>query len=121
MLDDFGLTTALKRYLEDWSARSGISIQFQNTAAEPRRLPARIETACYRIAQEALTNVAKHAAAGRVSVVLDCRSDWISLIVEDDGQGFAAGQSCGTPTVNEKMGLVGMEERVTAAGGNLQV
>jgi signal transduction histidine kinase len=120
-LDDLGLAPALQRYSEEWSARSGIALDFHNLALQSQRLPASIETALYRVTQEALTNVVKHSKASRVSVLLNRQSDFVSLIIEDDGQGFADGEILERPTPNGKMGLVGMKERVASAGGTLQI
>ena len=120
-LDDLGLAPALQRYTEQWSAQSGIAVDFHDLAPQSQRLPAPIETALYRVTQEALTNVVKHAKARRVSVLLDRQSECVSLIVEDDGQGFTGGEILESPTPNGKMGLVGIRERVASAGGNLQI
>ena len=75
-----------------------------------------VETALYRIVQEALTNVAKHAGAGRVSIVVTRRRGGVTAVVEDDGRGFGAGETRG-----DGLGLVGMKERVALLGGRLAI
>jgi two-component system, NarL family, sensor histidine kinase DevS len=114
-LDDFGLVPALERLAEAFGDSSGIEIDVEANLDESR-LPAEVETALYRIAQEALTNVAKHAGAGHVSVVVTRRHGSVTVVVEDDGRGFGAtgGDSGG-------LGLVGMKERVGLLGGRLAI
>jgi signal transduction histidine kinase len=114
-LDDFGLVAATERLAETFAERSGIAVAVEpNLGAE--RLPAETETVLYRLVQEALTNVVKHAAATRVSIVLTRRNGGVSAIVEDDGRGF-------TPhdVRNDALGLVGMRERLALLGGTLAV
>jgi two-component system sensor histidine kinase UhpB len=86
-----------------------------------KRLPQELETTLYRIAQEALTNVARHAQANRVSLLLERRSGYVSLIVEDDGRGFDAQGAMGAPASPGRLGLLGMQERVRLAGGTLTI
>ena len=80
------------------------------------RLPPEIETALYRIVQESLTNIVKHARATNVSVVLTRKDDSVSVLVEDDGVGFEPGR-----TRDGGIGLVGMRERVALLGGRLAI
>ena len=80
------------------------------------RLPADVETALYRIVQEALTNVVKHANAHNVSIVLTRRDSSVSALVEDDGRGFTADQTGG-----EGLGLPGMRERMSLLGGSVRI
>jgi signal transduction histidine kinase len=114
-LDDFGLVPALERLAEAFGDSSGIEIDVEANL-DDSRLPAEVETALYRIAQEALTNVAKHAGAGHVSVVVTRRPGSVTVVVEDNGRGFGAtgGDSGG-------LGLVGMKERVGLLGGRLAI
>jgi len=88
---------------------------------EHKRLPPTIETAVYRILQEALTNAAKHAQAEHISVLLEERDGQISGIVEDDGQGFNAEQTLRTGLQESKLGLYGMQERAQQLGGSLVI
>ena len=82
------------------------------------RLPSEVETALYRIAQEALNNVAKHSGARRVEVILERRSDCVLLVVEDDGVGF---EQPANRVAGGGFGLVGMRERAALVGAGLQV
>jgi signal transduction histidine kinase len=114
-LDDFGLVPALERLVETFREQTGIEVDL-----EPRlggnRLPAEVETALYRITQEALTNVVKHAHAKRVSIVLTRRDGSVSAVIEDDGRGFAEEQGS-----ENGLGLLGMRERVALVDGRLSV
>jgi len=112
-LDDFGLAAALERLAEAFGEQSGIAVDIQ-TNLDSQRLAPEVETALYRIVQEALTNVAKHAEATRVSIVVTRRESSVSVVIEDDGQGFGAGGGTG-----DGLGLVGMKERVGLLGGRL--
>ncbi len=120
-LDDLGLKTALMNYVAEWSERSGIEVDYQDVGLDHERLPATIETAVYRVMQESLTNVLKHAGASRVSVILECREDGLRVIVEDDGKGFNYETMMKLPGSERGLGLPGMRERISAVGGELQV
>ncbi len=115
-LDDLGLVPSLDSHLKAFADRHQIATSF--TAEDlPERLPAEIETALYRITQEALTNVAKHAGAQRVRVTLARDGGELRLEIADDGHGLpvrAGGPWPGT-------GLVGIRERVHALGGTVMV
>ena len=113
-LDDFGLIAALERLVETWAEQTGIRVEL--AAGLPGRLPAEIETALYRIVQEALTNIVKHARASRVSIVLSEREHAVTVVIEDDGIGFAP-----RSTREDGLGLVGMRERVALVGGRLEI
>jgi PAS domain S-box-containing protein len=117
-LDDLGLRAALASYVQDWSTRVGIAAKLHTSGLLDDRLPSDTETALYRIAQEALTNVAKHAKAANVDVILERRADNVLLIIEDDGVGFdaAAGDSHG-----QGFGLLGMQERAGLVGAMLDI
>jgi signal transduction histidine kinase len=118
VLDDLGLEAALRRYTAEWSADSGVRLDFHSNGMEKKRLPLELEGPLYRVAQEALTNVLRHAGARRVSVLLERRADHLSLIVEDDGVGFDTQAVLQTGT-QEKLGLLGMQERIRLAGGTI--
>jgi signal transduction histidine kinase len=117
-LDDLGLRAALANYVQDWSARVGIPARLHSSGLMDDRLPADVETALYRIAQEALTNVAKHAGASGVEVILERRADSVVLIVEDDGVGF---EPASRETATEGFGLLGMRERASLVGAALEI
>jgi PAS domain S-box-containing protein len=117
-LDDLGLRAALANYVQDWSARVGIPARLHSSGLMDDRLPTDVETALYRIAQEALTNVAKHAGATGVEVILERRADSVLLIVEDDGVGF---DLASRETAAEGFGLLGMRERASLVGATLEI
>jgi PAS domain S-box-containing protein len=116
-LDDLGLIAALEHYVKHWSEHFDIRAEFDASGVEPGRLTGEIDTALYRITQEALNNVAKHARARHVAILLDGRSDRVSLIVEDDGVGFD-GEAAGA---HERFGVVGMRERAKLLGGSVDI
>ena len=120
-LDDFGLELALRRYVDDWAALSGLAVDFDSQGVTEQRLAGELETTLYRIAREALTNVLRHAEAKRVSILLQRRAADVSLIVEDDGRGFDAAAMLQAPACQGKLGLLGMQERATLAGGSVQI
>ncbi|MBI4759391.1 MAG: HAMP domain-containing protein [Chloroflexi bacterium] len=120
LLDDLGLTAALERYLLAYRARFGLEVDLQVTGfADSERLPPQAEITLYRIVQEALTNVAKHAQAGNVSVVVERRAHSVIALVEDDGLGFDVHQVLSSPIEERKLGLYGMQERASLLGGRL--
>ena len=114
-LDDFGLVAALERLADTFSERSGIAVAVEASLGD-ERLPAGVETSLYRLVQEALTNVVKHAAATQVSIVLTRRDGGVSAVIEDDGSGFAPDE-----VRPDALGLVGMRERIALLGGTLAV
>jgi signal transduction histidine kinase len=114
-LDDFGLIPAVERLRDIVEEQGAISVDVQSELSDTR-LPASTETALYRIAQEAFTNVLKHAAASRVTVRLTRRDDTVSLVVHDDGKGFDPAN-----VRDGSLGLLGMRERVALLGGRLTV
>jgi len=113
-LDDFGLVAALERLTETFAAGSGIAVDLEARLGD-ERLPGEIETALYRLVQEALTNVLKHAGAGRVRVSLTRDAAGVTAVVEDDGSGFDAAAR------NGGLGLSGMRERLGIVGGRLTI
>jgi PAS domain S-box-containing protein len=117
-LDDLGLQAALANYAEAWAERAGVAIDFQSTGVGEERLPPPIETTLYRVVQEALTNVLKHAAARRVSVVLQKSLGQVSVLVEDDGRGFDPESHAGS---GQPLGILGMRERTVLVDGTLTI
>lgn len=114
-LDDFGLGVALERLVQTFKEATGIDVEFESRLGE-QRLPSEVETTLYRIVQESLTNVAKHAGAQRVSIILVRRPGVVSALVEDDGHGFTAEDELGGG-----IGLSGMRERLALLDGRLTV
>jgi two-component system, NarL family, sensor histidine kinase UhpB len=117
-LDDLGLRAALTNYIQEWSQRSRIAADLHTSGLLDDRLPPDVETALYRIAQEALNNAAKHSRAKHVEVILERRSDCVLLIIEDDGVGFAHAENAHE---GRGFGLVGMQERAALVGATLQI
>jgi signal transduction histidine kinase len=114
-LDDFGLVAALERLTASFAEQTGIAVDFQTSLAD-ERLPAEVETALYRIVQESLTNVVKHAHARHVSILLARQNGAVKAVVEDDGQGFDPAED-----TDGGFGLVGMRERLALLGGRLDI
>ena len=118
-LDEFGLVGALRRLLADWSKMFAVTAAFHTSGLDDRRLAPIVETNLYRIVQEALNNIHKHAGATIVSVVLERRGDAAVLVIDDDGRGFeVAGDGERDP---HGIGLLGMRERASLAGGTLEI
>ena len=115
VLDDFGLVPALERLTQGFAEHTGISVDLEASALTERP-PVEVETAIYRIVQESLTNVVKHAQAHSVSVVVTRGDGRIKAVIEDDGTGFEP------ETIGESgIGLVGMRERIELLDGSLTV
>jgi signal transduction histidine kinase len=121
VLDDLGLIPALARYVRSCPVRFGFEASFEATGARAERLPREIETTLYRVAQEALTNVARHARASRAGVLLQQRSDAVVLIVDDNGIGFDPDHVTNSAEERERLGLYGIEERASLVGGHLTI
>ncbi len=117
-LDDLGLRAALATYVQDWSKRVNMRVELHTAGLIDDRLSRDVETTLYRIAQEALTNIAKHARASIVEVILERRPDQVLLIVEDDGVGF---DPIATGTADRGFGLLGMQERAALVGATLEI
>jgi signal transduction histidine kinase len=115
-LDELGLTRVLDTYIREWSRHTGVSAAFHSRPGNLDRFAPDIEASIYRIAQEALNNVAKHAGARSVNVLLELRGETLALVVEDDGRGLPA-----TPAGETMIGLSGMRERALAVGGTLEL
>ena len=114
-LDDFGLAAALERLVAVVAERSGLEVHV-NVGVPVGTLPPEHETAIYRIVQEALTNVVKHASAKSISIVVMTSDGMVRTVIEDDGAGFALGA-----VREEALGLVGMRERAQLLGGRFEV
>ena len=121
VLDDLGLVPALERYVAEYGQRFSIATDLQTVGLSDKRLPPAVEIALYRIIQEALTNVARHAAASSVSVVVRYVQGTVLAMVEDDGQGFDPIMREGRESTDRHLGLFGMKERALLLGGTLAV
>lgn len=117
-LDEVGFEAALGEFVRQWAAMNGVSARFHHIWRDGERLAGEIESNLYRIVQEALNNVAKHAHAHQVSVIFERRADELMLIIEDDGGGFDADDA---DIRRRGMGLDGIHERAAAIGGAMQV
>jgi chemotaxis family two-component system sensor kinase Cph1 len=117
-LDHFGLRAALDALVRGWSERFGIAAGYHDVGMEKVRLPEPVETHMYRIAQEALHNIVRHADATSVAVVLECAGNDVSLMIEDDGCGF---DPEGSASERAGMGLLGMRERGSLIGGKVEI
>jgi signal transduction histidine kinase len=120
VLDDLGLRAALHKYITEFSRKTGIKVDLQYAGGEMRRLPSDVETAAYRVAQEALANVVRHAHARNANVVVNFREDKFTMVVEDDGQGFDVDEAM-QRSPEHKLGLFGMYERASLVGGTLNI
>ncbi len=120
-LDHLGLVAALERYVAEYGRKHGLEADFDAGGLDGARLGPQTETALYRIAQEALTNVVRHARARGVSVLLESRSSRAILIVEDDGVGFNVEAVRHFRTAAGNLGIRGMEERALLVGGRLTI
>jgi signal transduction histidine kinase len=114
-LDDFGLIAALEGLLERYTRQTGIAVEFVHAAVEGERFRSEVEVAGYRIVQEALTNIARHAAVSKASVTVEASDGTLHLLIEDEGSGFDVS------AVHTGAGLGGMRERVTILGGEMEI
>lgn len=121
LLDDLGLEAALTRLGDDFTSTNKIPIGVQVNGLDGTRLPPEIESALYRIAQEALTNIAKHASARMVSAIVTLTPSHVRMIVEDNGRGFDAEGFIRSESAKRHLGLQGMRERVALLNGTLEI
>ena len=119
VLDDLGLVPALRSYLKDYAERTGLLVHFERSALDAPLSPEQ-KTVLFRVAQESLNNVARHAQATEVEISLRRVKNGVQLRVKDNGKGFAAEQQrSGTET--KRLGLLGMQERVRLMNGRFLV
>jgi signal transduction histidine kinase len=116
MLDDLGLAPTLRWYLKRYQKRVGITVDLEASSLK-ERLPVDIETALYRIFQEALTNITRHARASHVELIIRRSKDGVLVEIKDDGCGFEMEQVFGSEASTSGMGLLGMRERTVLLGG----
>jgi signal transduction histidine kinase len=120
MLDDLGLESALRWYTGRHAELTGIQADFSSTPLD-RRLDSVIETECFRVAQEALTNVARHSKAQSVTVELKAQDGQLQLCIRDDGVGFDVATVRDQAVRGSSLGVLSMEERAALAGGRLEL
>jgi|GEM_PF-3425206 len=120
LLDDLGLLPTLNWYVKRFSQRAKIEVEV-DVNGEEKRLPGEIETALYRIIQEALTNVVKHAKAKKVGLRIDKRADVVMVIIKDDGKGFDLDTMQSPETSTWGLGLIGMADRTALVGGDFKI
>jgi signal transduction histidine kinase len=118
MLDDLGLLPTLLWHFENYTRQTGVQVQFHHSDIEGKRFQPEIETAVYRVIQEALTNVARHAGVKQVAVQVWVTGNILNTQIEDEGQGFDADASLQS---GKTFGLLGMQERATSLRGALTV
>ena len=120
MLDELGLIPTLRWYVQNFSKRVGIDAQFRVIGFEGN-LPSQIETAFYRIVQEALNNISKHAEASRVEIFLEQKDSTIHASIIDDGEEFDLDKVLHPESPERGFGIIGMQERVSLLGGKIDI
>jgi PAS domain S-box-containing protein len=120
-LDDLGLKSAIEQVLTEWTKRTKIPVDFECRACDEDQFPIGVSTAVYRVVQESLTNIAKHAAANSVTVLLERAGGRLVVVVEDDGKGFDTEDAFGRNGSGQRLGLLGMKERAELVGGVLDI
>ncbi|WP_159461703.1 HAMP domain-containing sensor histidine kinase [Thermoflexus hugenholtzii] len=118
ILDDLGLVEALRWQAEEFQKQTGLSLTLQ-IQGRIERLPRQVELVLYRVAQEALTNIARHARATRVEITLNCSTEHLELLIADDGVGFDP--EAVRRSRARSLGLIGMAERLALIGGTLEI
>jgi len=120
MLDDLGLVPTLRWYVNRYAKRFDLEVEFEALDLEDR-LPAQMETVLYRVAQEALTNIARHAQANRVSLHLERQESAVRTVIEDNGRGFEVENLASREAAVGGVGLLGIRERVVSLGGRFNI
>jgi signal transduction histidine kinase len=122
VLDDFGLVTALYWYVDRYTKRTGLEVQVViDVPDQNQRFSRHLETACFRIAQEALTNIVRHAQASQVLLQLVKDGNVLLLSIKDDGMGFDLESLRKRAPRAATLGLISMQERAHAAGGTVEI
>jgi len=117
---DRGLVGAIDTYVREWSSHFRVAIDIHTSRLDEDRLPPQAALSLYRIAQEALNNVAKHGHATRVAVILEQRDERVGLVIEDNGRGFDAIRMNAGPQ-EQRFGVTGMRERAALVGGTIDI
>jgi PAS domain S-box-containing protein len=120
VLDDLGLLPAIRWYLDHHVIHNNIQATLTDQSL-PERLAPVIENTCYRVLQEAVTNVLRHAKATHVNVFIGCESEYLRLVIHDNGLGFAVEETRSRAARGESFGLLSMQERVELIGGSLHI
>lgn len=121
ILDDLGLQMALASLIERWKLNSSMEVRFQSIGLSTRIIPSNIQTTVYRIIQEALTNISRHACASKVNIYVECNARGICATIADDGKGIGLKAVRGKSYEKQGLGLIGMRERVVMAGGEINI
>jgi signal transduction histidine kinase len=117
-LDHLGLLSALLSHIKRYGAQTQVRVEFKHSGLEGRRFPAEVETASYRIVQEALTNVARHAETGEATVLIWADPHSLTIQIEDQGKGFDTKTAL---AADHTSGLAGMRERAALLGGHFSI
>ncbi len=121
-LDQLGLVRAVESCIREFGERVKLKTDFEASGLEGVQLPGAVEIAVYRLTQEALSNVTKHAAASHVGVILEKRNGALIAVIEDDGRGFDVEATLNSPSEDRPhLGLFGMQERAALLGGRLKI
>ena len=121
-IDELGLAAMLDNYVTDWSDQTGVAAEFYGKGEDIDNLPDEVRTTIYRVIQEALTNIAKHASeANQVSVVISRAGTVLQLTIDDNGDGFDLAEKLGTPSKYGSLGIPSMRERLSMIGGTLEI
>jgi len=121
ILDDLGLAPALRWYVGRQATAAGLAFHLDVTALEDIRLPQSVETTCFRLAQEAITNVIRHAHARYLEISVSIAAGELEVVIHDDGTGFDVDAARSRAAAGTSLGLLSMEERVSLAGGGLVI
>lgn len=121
VLDDLGLVAALERYAHEFDSTHGVKVSVYTRKPMTARLPLPVETALYRMAQEALTNAAKHAAPNAIDIQIECEGPIVTMTVKDDGCGFDVAETLRKTVHTRHLGLHGMRERTALLNGFLTI
>jgi signal transduction histidine kinase len=118
-LDDLGLESALRQYVAEYSVLQGIPVSTKINGLKPKRLPEAVRLGIYRIAQEALTNISKHAQAKKAAISIHVKSNLMNMKIVDDGRGFV--QNTARMAPRGHFGCQGMRERASMMGGTMKI
>lgn len=121
VLDDFGLVPALKWFMERQAEGGCFTVHADFAGVKTERLPAALETTCYRLVQETFTNIVRHSGALRVRVAVSCSEHCLAVVIHDDGKGFDVRAARTRAAAGGRLGLISMAERVALVGGELSI